>query len=229
MPFTASPTPASRKSLRRNAASVNIAVLPLPGGRDMLRRAASGAVLPGSTMVKLMILRHAPPLSNGRLAGRTDVEADCGDAAACDWMRARIGHPGEVLCSPARRCRQTASALGLRADRTADWLWEQDYGAWEGLPYGELPDLGTLPPAELASHRPEGGESFDDMAARIHAGIAGLGRDTLLVAHAGTVRAALALVVGPAALSFSVAPLSLTVLRRAGAGWAVDAVNVTAP
>ncbi|WP_252733738.1 histidine phosphatase family protein [Paracoccus marinaquae] len=180
-------------------------------------------------MAKLMILRHAPPLSDGRLAGRTDVAADCSDGAACDWMRARIGVSGEVLCSPARRCRQTAAALGLAPDRTCDWLWEQDFGIWEGLAYDALPDLGALPPAGLAAHRPEGGESFDDMAARIHAGISGLDHDALLVAHAGTVRAALALVVGPAALSFSVAPLSLTVLRRAGAGWAVEAVNVTAP
>ena len=43
-------------------------------------------------------------------------------------------------------------------------------------------------------------------------------------------RAALSMVVGPAALSFAVAPLSLTALQRVGAGadWAVQTVNLCA-
>lgn len=180
-------------------------------------------------MTRLLILRHAAPLTGGRLAGRTDVDADCGDAAAFGWMRARIGRVGHVLSSPARRCVQTAEALMMPPDATREALWEQDYGAWEGLAYDQLPDLGPLPPAELARHRPEGGESFDDMAARILPELRGITRDTLIVGHAGTVRAALSMVVGHAALSFAVAPLSLTVLRRAGSEWAVDSVNITAP
>lgn len=179
--------------------------------------------------MKLMILRHAPPLTGGRLAGRTDVAADCSDMEAFGWIRERIGSPGMVLSSPARRCLQTAAALGWAAPATAAGLWEQDYGAWEGLAYDALPDLGPLPPAQLALHRPEGGESFDEMTARVRAEIDQLAGDTLVIAHAGTVRAALSMVVGPAALSFAVAPLSLTVLRRAGADWAVESVNVTAP
>ncbi|WCR11831.1 histidine phosphatase family protein [Paracoccus stylophorae] len=180
-------------------------------------------------VTRLLILRHAVPLTDGCLAGRTDVDADCSAVDAFDWMRARIGPVQHVLSSPARRCLQTAGALKLLPDATSAALWEQDYGAWEGLAYDALPDLGRLPPAELARHRPEGGESFDDLVARTLPLLQGLARDTLIVGHAGTVRAALSMVVGPAALSFSVAPLSLTVLRRAGADWAVEAVNITAP
>ncbi|TGN35032.1 histidine phosphatase family protein, partial [Paracoccus liaowanqingii] len=134
----------------------------------------------------------------------------------------------QVVASPARRCRQTAAALGLTPDRFEPALWEQDLGAWEGLPPEALPDLGPLPPDALARHRPEGGESFDDMAGRVIPVLQALERDTVLIAHAGTVRAALSMVVGPAALSFAVAPLSLTVLRRAGDAWAVDCVNLRA-
>lgn len=177
--------------------------------------------------MRVMILRHAPPLTGGRLAGRTDVEADCRDRAALDAVAARIGTGMRVISSPARRCLQTAHALGLAPERHELALWEQDYGAWEGLTYAELPDLGPLMPDALARHRPEGGESFLDMAARVQPVLEGLETDTLLVAHAGTVRAALALVVGDAALSFSVAPLSLTMLRRAGTAWAIEGVNVT--
>ncbi|RMC36440.1 histidine phosphatase family protein [Paracoccus alkanivorans] len=178
--------------------------------------------------MRLKLLRHAPPLSGGRLAGRRDIDADCSDSTACARMRRMIGDPGRVICSPALRCLQTAAALGLEVTGTSPALWEQDYGDWEGRRYEDLPDLGNLEPERIAAHRPEGGESFDDMAARVRPELQALTDDTLIVAHAGTVRAALSLVVGAAALSFSVAPLSLTIMRRTGRGWAVEAVNLTA-
>lgn len=177
--------------------------------------------------MRLSILRHAPSLSGGLLAGRRDVPADCSDAIAFARAAARIGQPRRVIASPALRCRQTADALGLTPDRLESALWEQDMGSWEGLPPERLPDLGPSTPAELARHRPDQGESFDDMAARVIPVLQQLHDDCLVVAHAGTARAALSMVVGPAALSFVVAPLSLTVLRRMGDAWAVEAVNVT--
>ena len=48
-------------------------------------------------MATLMILRHAPPMTGGKLAGRSDVDADCSDTAAFAWMRARLGTPAAVL------------------------------------------------------------------------------------------------------------------------------------
>ncbi|WP_299909535.1 histidine phosphatase family protein [uncultured Paracoccus sp.] len=179
-------------------------------------------------MTRLYLIRHAPPLNGGRLAGRRDVAADCSDAPAFAALRARITHVPSIWASPALRCRQTAEALGLAADLHPE-LWEQDYGAWENLPFADLPDLGPLSPDELARHRPEGGESFAEMAARVLPRLAEAEGDTVIVAHAGTVRAALSMVVGPAALSFAVSPLSLTILRRSGADWSVEAVNLTAP
>lgn len=138
-----------------------------------------------------------------------------------------IGMPGQVISSPARRCLQTAGALGFPTPATNPALWEQDYGDWEGRRYEDLPDLGRLTPQELAVHRPDGGESFDDMTARVLPELRGLQGDTLIIAHAGTVRAALSLVIGAAALSFSISPLSLTVMRYSGE-WSVEAVNLTA-
>ena len=180
--------------------------------------------------MRLILLRHAPSLTGGLLAGRRDVAADCGDRAALSRLAARIAADAadaDILVSPALRCRQTAEAIGLTPDRLDPALWEQDLGAWEGTDPARLPDLGPLSPDALAGHRPPGGESFTDMAARVIPVLTALDRDTVVIAHAGTVRAALSMVVGPAALSFSVAPLSMTVLRRAGADWAVDGVNLT--
>lgn len=189
-----------------------------------------GSPMTAQTMAKILILRHAPPLTDGTLAGRRDVDADCSAAAGFAWMRDRISRVERIIASPARRCLQTLAALGLDAPHDLrPALWEQDYGAWEGLAYADLPDLGALAAAELAIHRPDGGESFEDMAARVRPELRAISRDTLVVGHAGTVRAGLSLVIGHAALSFQVAPLSLTILHRAGDVWAVEAVNVTAP
>lgn len=179
-------------------------------------------------MVRILILRHAPAMPGGILAGRRDVDADCTAKDGLARIRIRIGTVPQIVSSPARRCLQTVQALGLRPDRECPELWEQDFGAWEGLPHAALPDLGPLSTAELALYRPPGGESFEDMASRVRPLLHELDRDTLVAGHAGTVRAALSLVVGHAALSFQIAPLSLTVLHRLSGVWSVESVNVTA-
>lgn len=181
---------------------------------------------PTETPPRLLILRHAP-LARPGLAGRRDVDADCSDGAALDWAANALRDAQSVWSSPARRCRQTCAALGLGPEYHPA-LWEQDFGAWEA-PGAEIPDLGPLPLTELAAHRPPGGESFSDLCARVQPQLAQAQGTVAIVAHAGTARAALAMVVGPAALSFSIAPLSLTILTRTPAGWAVEAVNRLAP
>lgn len=179
--------------------------------------------------MRLFLIRHAPGRDEGRLAGWRDIDADCTDTAAFGWMRARLPQDIAAIRSPARRCMQTAAGLGLDAAAPVEGLWEQHYGEWENLPFAKLPDLGNLSSAVLAGHRPEGGENFFDMAARVIPVLRGLDQDTAIVAHAGTVRAGLSLITGPAALAFEVAPLSLTVIRRAGRDWAVEVVNLTMP
>lgn len=172
---------------------------------------------------RLLIARHAP-LAQAGLAGRRDVAADCSDRAGLDWLAAQFrGLP--LLSSPALRCRQTCAAMGLQP-RIVPALWEQDFGRWE---IDGPPDLGPLSPQALAAQRPAGGESFLDMAARVQPVLAKATGTVAILAHAGTVRAALALAVGPAALSFSVAPLSLSILSHSPGGWAVETVNRVAP
>lgn len=145
------------------------------------------------------------------------------------WIGRHGRWPGRRPSGPVRRC------VAARPRRRWGWrpnitppLWEQDFGAWEE-PGATIPDLGPLPPEALAAARPPGGESFLDMAARVQPVLEGARGTTAVIAHAGTVRAALALAIGPAALSFAVAPLSLTILARTPAGWAVEAVNRVAP
>ncbi|MDO5614382.1 MAG: histidine phosphatase family protein [Paracoccus sp. (in: a-proteobacteria)] len=177
-----------------------------------------------AAMTRLLLIRHAPAITGGRLAGRRDVPADCSDTAAAARLAAVLPDPAAVWISPALRCQQTAALLGLSGE-TRPALWEQDFGAWEGAAYADLPDPGDLEATALAALRPPGGESFADMAARVLPVLQQARDEVVIVAHAGTVRAALSLVIGDAALSFAVAPLSLTEITRAGRHWAVSYVN----
>lgn len=169
----------------------------------------------GLQPTELTLIRHAPVVSDGRAYGRRDVEADCSDTSAIEALRARLGQPRRILHSPARRCIQTMQAIWPGAAGTpVAAFWEQDLGDWEGRAYADLPDLGPLSRAELAAHRPENGESFDDLCARVAPALQDMARagPAAIVAHAGTIRAALGLALGAqaAALAFDIAPLSIT-------------------
>lgn len=187
----------------------------------------------GGQATELIFIRHAPSLGGGRLCGRTDVAADCSDLARIAAVRAVVGSAARRVISPARRCRQTADALWPGSAPVADArLWEQDFGTWEGRAYADLPDLGPLTLGALADHAPPGGESFANLCLRVSPVLTDLagGEDVAIVAHAGTVRAALAHALGSvsSALAFDIAPLSVTRIRALrGGGWAVLAVNWT--
>lgn len=173
----------------------------------------------------MFLIRHAPLAVPGVLAGRSDLPARLPDKAGIDAARevlARLGANTErLVSSPAKRCVTTAEALypGIKPE-TDPRLWEQDFGAWDGRPVVEMPDLGPLNRATLAARRPPGigGESFLDAAARILPAfddLAAMAGTVTIIAHAGTIRAALGQALGApkAGLAFEVAPLSVTCLR----------------
>lgn len=163
---------------------------------------------------ELILIRHAPVAVPGRLAGRTDFPARV-EAAAVARTRALLPPVDSILSSPAERCLMTAKALfpgcSLRQDAR---LWEQDFGDHDGMALTDLPDLGEMTGAGLAAHRWPGGESFTDLCARTAPALREACRagKTAVVAHAGVIRAALALATGdvPGALTFEIAPLSVT-------------------
>lgn len=173
----------------------------------------------------LVIVRHAPAAHRGRLAGRRDVGLEPFDRERARERLAPMLEGLRPVASPARRCVETAEAIWGTAPDTDPRLWEQDMGAWEGVAFADLPDLGAMDPPTLAAHRPPGGESFDDLCTRTVPALREMA-GCAIVAHAGTVRAALSMAVGPAALSFEVAPLSVTQLRLVPGG--VSVVRVAA-
>lgn len=175
---------------------------------------------------QFILIRHAPAAKAGYLHGRSDVAAVLpATPRAAPWDGAALH-----LVSPAQRCRATAQYLNPDAAwQVTPALWEQDFGAWDGLPYAEIPDLGPLSRADLARHRPPAGESFTDLIARVRPVFLadhGAGQ-VVIVAHAGVIRAALSLALGheDAGLAFTIDPLSQTRLSRHGNDWAITCVN----
>ncbi|MEU6771540.1 bifunctional RNase H/acid phosphatase [Streptomyces sp. NPDC046759] len=100
---------------------------------------------------------------------------------------ARRGTIQAVVASPLTRTRETAAVVATRLglDVTIeDGLRETDFGAWEGLTFGEVrerhPDDLNAWLADPEAHPTGGGESFAETATRIAAT-----RDKLVAAHAG--------------------------------------------
>lgn len=176
---------------------------------------------------ELIFIRHAPVRDGGTLIGRTDVSARIDDA---DIARRSENLPSvsHVVTSPAKRCVETAEALWPDRDLQEDErLWEQDFGRQDGVRFESLPDIGVKTNDELLTYRPEGGESFDDLCTRCSAAIKhwatqanANGERIALVAHAGTIRAALGMAFNnrAVALSFEIDHLSMTRFRAGPKG-----------
>ncbi len=202
-------------------------------------------------------VRHGPVQNpDRRLYGQDDLDAHFPDPAAVAALAAALPDGAVWFTSHLKRTHQTAVAIAdaLRAQGRdipgpvvrAD-LAEQHFGDWQGMTFSELralgPDFDRLwnEPGET---RPPGGESFADVLARVAADIDALtrthaGQDIVVVAHGGSIRAALALALGldaGNALGFRIDTLSLTRIDHVPPGadrapgtlrrWRVEAVNL---
>ncbi len=188
-------------------------------------------------------VRHAPvPDPENRICGRLDPPCDLSDTERFSALATRLPRQAIVVESGLLRCHQTLGALesaglSIAPAIVEPALQEQDFGHWQGRRWNDL-DSGKDPLVasfwlDPATSTPPGGESFVDLMTRVHDAISAMtrhfeGRDIIAVAHAGTVRAALALALDlspHAALSFVIDPLSLTRLDSIGEGWRVSGVN----
>ncbi|CAO0834996.1 Bifunctional RNase H/acid phosphatase OS=Streptomyces microflavus OX=1919 GN=Smic_20720 PE=4 SV=1 [Streptomyces microflavus] len=141
-----------------------------------------------------VLLRHGETLLTPEKrfsgSGGTDPELSAvgrDQAARAALHFAALGTVQDIVCSPLRRCRETAAAVADRLGldvRIEDGLRETDFGAWEGLTFGEVRErYGDDLTAWLAD--PEtaptgGGESFTEVADRVAAA-----RDRLTARYAG--------------------------------------------
>src|SRR4051812_22181282 len=180
----------------------------------------------------LWLVRHAPVDGPRGVIHAPDAPADLGDVAALAALRAKLPAKSFAVCSPARRTRETARALGLDAVDEPNFR-EQDFGAWTGRRHNDLvAELGDAYRAfwkSPADNRPPGGGSFVGQIERARGGLASWpAGDAVLVVHSGPIRAVLAIALDLApdrALRFVIDPLSLTRIDRLANGWRVVAVN----
>jgi broad specificity phosphatase PhoE len=105
----------------------------------------------------------------------------------------------DFISSPLGRTRETMAivraALGLTMDGVHfdDRLREMNYGHWEGQLAADLPRTDPHGMAERARNwwhwRPDGGESYEDLTARVSDWLATITRDTVVSSHGGVSRA----------------------------------------
>jgi alpha-ribazole phosphatase len=144
----------------------------------------------------LHLMRHGEPELTGRMLGRTDCGATAAGIAACVAQTARL-EIGALVSSDLRRTRVAAEAIAMVRERplTIDPRWrELDFGDWDGLAAADL-DSAALGRFWQDPDRdpPPGGERWSALVARVGAAIAALDpAPTLVVTHAGAMRAALA-------------------------------------
>jgi len=67
----------------------------------------------------LWLIRHAVVDGPRGVIHAPEARADLGDIAALAALKARLPTPAFAVCSPARRTRETAAALGLDAVENA--------------------------------------------------------------------------------------------------------------
>lgn len=155
----------------------------------------------------ILLARHGQTADNaqGRILGRLDPPLTALGVGQAERLGASLRHDGvaTLWTSPLVRARRTAEivgeALGLDAVVLPD-LIESARGTWEGRAVAEIaresPDLHAAFVAGDPSFAFPGGESLREQGertARALAVVAGAELPALVVAHAGTIRAALAL------------------------------------
>jgi len=179
-------------------------------------------------------VRHAPvvksdPASAPLIHGQMDVDADLSDSAPLARLAGALPEGALWLTSGLSRARQTAAALHQHIDHVAppapvivEAFNEQHFGDWQGLTHDQIahdhPDQSRAFWADYAHAHPPGGESFFNVMERVAPAVHKFCRDNpaadiVAVAHAGPIRAALALALDltPAkALSLDLDNLSLS-------------------
>ena len=183
-------------------------------------------------------VRHGPTHAKC-MVGWTDLAADLSDCAALARLSAHLPGDAVVVSSDLARAVATADAIQgarLRLPHDRD-LREINFGDWETRSFAEVQ-------AETPDHirafwqtpgdvRPPGGESWNDLAARVTAATDRLldahpGRDIIVTAHFGAILTALQRagdLPPEAVFAHHIENLSVTCLSHDGAAWQFHAVN----
>ena len=149
----------------------------------------------------MIFVRHPPAaVVPGICYGRLDLA--CGPEARehAEALMAKLAPVPAIRSSPARRCLDLARRIAARDHVpvvTDPRLHELDFGAWEGRPWAAIEraesDAWAADPMTVA---PPGGETFGAMLTRVAEALADTPTGAVIVAHAGTIRAARMILTG---------------------------------
>jgi broad specificity phosphatase PhoE len=204
---------------------------------------------PVPVVTRFHLIRHAlvAPAARAMLYGSMDValceETLRDEVALYRWLAHRLPRPAAAwVVTNLSRTRLTARAIFAAGypeqplEEEPD-LREQELGEWQGLAHEALVERLRHPPHPFWPHGaeevPPGGESFAALRARVapvldRLAAAHAGGDVVIIAHGGSIRAALAHALdltAHQALVFSIRNLGLTRLEKHGEAWRVAAVN----
>lgn len=183
-------------------------------------------------MKRLVLVRHAPTSSTRAATFPRDDEGLDSDGRAA--AAALVLPSGDPLCSPARRCRETAEAAGLDP-ALEPALAECDFGAWAGQTLADLEPAAARAWLTDPDAAPHGGESLRAFAARVAAwldGQAAADGRAVAITHGGVVKAAIVAALGAPLEAFwrvDAAPLALAELHAHDGRWTLTRVNAPTP
>jgi broad specificity phosphatase PhoE len=198
--------------------------------------------------VQLICVRHGRTAWNAdrRFQGHTDVPLDDEGRAQARGLAAllRDARIDLAVSSDLSRAAETARiVLGARPiPLRLDPAWrEMRFGDWEGLTWEQIvaanPQFEVGDEASPRTYTARGGESFDELCARIARAVAEVQSAladegvALIATHAGPLHALLRTLLGEAdgqALKVRFVPASLTRFERRGGRWRLESLNQTA-
>ncbi|MCX5269610.1 bifunctional RNase H/acid phosphatase [Streptomyces sp. NBC_00199] len=182
------------RAARTVALSAADATAPAAAGPAAAPTVGWGAAPDLGAPATFVLLRHGetPLTPQKRFSGSGGTDPSLSDVGRGQAERvaaalARRGTVQHILASPLARTRETAGIVAARLGlevTVEDGLIETDFGAWEGLTFGEVrerhPDDLNAWLADPEAEPTGGGESFAATAVRIAAA-----RDRLVAAYAG--------------------------------------------
>lgn len=189
-------------------------------------------------MTRFFWVRHGPTHLK-TMVGWTDAPADLSDTAGLARLSAQLPQGAVVVSSDLSRAVATADAVqGPRARLPhVPALREINFGAWENRAFldvaKETPELARAFLETPGPWRAPGGESWDDLDARVSAAVDDLvqqhqGGAVVIVAHFAVILTALRRARGVTpyeVMAQKIDNLSLTELSLGPAGWQVGRVN----
>ena len=198
----------------------------------------------GEATIKIALLRHAQAGLHGRFCGHSDPGLSEEGRGQLSGIVEAMSHfpPRAIWSSDLRRAQETAAPIARHFAMeytTSSALREMNFGLWEQLEWNEVearyPDDARAWTKLFPWHRPPEGESFAELQARARKQLERLGETgdpgcTLLVTHAGFIRAGVAWVLGMPEERISRIGQNhgaLTILEKLGNHWSVSALNVS--